>query len=142
VTTDASAKKMCAKCGASEWGSRNRCKPCRAREEHVRLGKDPEAQRAKSRLWRRSWRRAHPDEEAAASRRRRYGLSATELAKMIRAQGGVCRICERPRPNCVDHDHETGRIRGVLCATCNAGLGHFRDDVERMRAAAAYLSRT
>ena len=136
------AVKVCAKCGASEWGSRNRCKPCRASEERIRLDKDRDAERAKRRVWRRAWRQAHPDDERASSRRRRYGLSASEFAAMVRAQSGVCRICGRADPDCVDHDHETGLVRGILCGMCNAGLGHFRDDAERMRAAAEYLRAT
>jgi len=135
-------KKVCATCGESDWGSRNRCKPCRARQERLRLGKNLDAERAKRRVWRRSWREAHPDEERAASRQRRYGLSASAVAAMIRAQGNVCRICGRTNPDCVDHDHETGRVRGILCSRCNAGLGHFKEDAERMRAAAEYLRAT
>lgn len=76
-----------------------------------------------------------------------YGLTPEQYAEMLEEQGGVCAICgtdEWPgkgnRPH-VDHDHSTGRVRGILCSHCNHGLGKFRDDPERLRAAAEYLER-
>jgi hypothetical protein len=59
---------------------------------------------------------------------------------MIEAQGGLCAICAGPldRPH-VDHDHETGKVRGILCFNCNAGLGKFKDSVEIADAATEYL---
>lgn len=58
---------------------------------------------------------------------------------MIDAQGGVCAICrERPAEH-VDHDHDTGRVRGILCFTCNVGIANFGEDRERMRFAMIYL---
>lgn len=73
--------------------------------------------------------------------RRRYGIGAADVDAMIVAQGGRCPICGRSDPEQVDHDHVTGKVRGVLCFNCNGGLGQFRDDVEALLAAAAYLTR-
>jgi hypothetical protein len=140
MTRKAVTKRVCTTCGASDWGSRNRCNPCRASQERLRQTNDPESERAKRRRWQRVWREANPEADRVASRRRRYGLTANAFAAMLGAQGGLCQICGRKDPDCVDHDHETGRVRGILCSTCNAGLGHFRDDAGLMRAAAAYLS--
>lgn len=137
--TKAGGVAQCPKCGASDWGSRNRCKPCRAREGREAWSADL---RGKHRDWRRLWRAANPDAERAASRRHRYGLTAEAFDDLVRKQNGKCRICERAAPDCVDHCHATGRVRGVLCLTCNAGLGHFRDDPRLLRAAAEYLART
>lgn len=71
----------------------------------------------------------------------RYGVSAEQVEAMIAAQGGACAICGRPDPEHVDHCHETGLVRGVLCFNCNGGLGQFGDDIERLHAAIAYLRR-
>ena len=69
----------------------------------------------------------------------RYGIGADEFDELVRQQGGACAICGRPDPEHVDHDHETGDVRGILCFNCNGGLGQFRDSVDFLHAAAAYL---
>jgi hypothetical protein len=69
----------------------------------------------------------------------RYGIGADEFDDLVRRQGGVCAICGRADPEHVDHDHDTGDVRGILCFNCNGGLGQFRDSVHALRAAAAYL---
>ena len=72
---------------------------------------------------------------------RRYGISAAETDEMLQAQAALCPICRRPLSESphVDHNHATGDVRGLLCFTCNSGLGNFGDDVERLERAAAYL---
>ena len=71
--------------------------------------------------------------------KRRYGIGAREVEDLVREQGGVCPICDRSDPDHVDHDHATGRVRGVLCFNCNGGLGQFGDDPERLYRAAFYV---
>jgi hypothetical protein len=56
---------------------------------------------------------------------RRYGIGAAEFDELDAQQGGVCAICGRESPEHVDHDHETGKVRGILCFNCNGGLGQF-----------------
>ncbi|MFF5440302.1 endonuclease VII domain-containing protein [Streptomyces achromogenes] len=58
---------------------------------------------------------------------------------MTAPQGGVRRVCLSAVPAHVDHCHETGRVRGVLCFSCNAALGQFKDQPDVMRRAAAYV---
>jgi recombination endonuclease VII len=70
---------------------------------------------------------------------RRYGISAAEADVMFEAQGGLCAICEEAPADHVDHDHETGAVRALLCFNCNGGLGQFRDDAAVLRAAADYV---
>lgn len=71
--------------------------------------------------------------------RRKYGLSAEDLSVMIAEQRGICCICLTARAEHVDHCHKTGRVRGVLCFSCNAALGQFKDQPAVMRRAAAYV---
>jgi hypothetical protein len=70
-----------------------------------------------------------------------FGLTPEDLDALIASQGGVCAICRDAEPEHIDHDHESGQIRGVLCGPCNMGLGLFKDQPVRLRAAAAYLKR-
>ena len=72
----------------------------------------------------------------------RYGVTAEEVAAMAAEYGGMCAIClDRPAEH-VDHDHETGEVRGVLCFTCNVGLGNFRDRPDLLDRAVHYLEDT
>ena len=75
-------------------------------------------------------------------RRSRYGLDFGEYEEMLLDQGDVCAICLEAPAEHVDHDHETGQVRGILCFNCNGGLGQFRDRVDIMRKAIDYLERT
>lgn len=71
----------------------------------------------------------------------RYGLDRTDYDHMVAEQAGRCKLCQstQTKPLYVDHDHETGRVRGLLCFHCNVALGHFRDDPELLEAALSYL---
>lgn len=81
-----------------------------------------------------------------------YGIDAARYQEMLHEQGGVCAICRQPerapdkasgkiRDLAIDHDHETGAIRALLCSNCNRGLGLFNDSEELLGAAVAYLQR-
>jgi hypothetical protein len=71
--------------------------------------------------------------------KRRYGMSADEVDALLERQGRVCVICLRSAAAHVDHNHETGLFRGLLCFACNGALGQFLDDPRRLRQAADYL---
>lgn len=71
---------------------------------------------------------------------RRYGITAAEVDAMIAKQGGLCMICRSAKAEHVDHDHETGEVRGILCFNCNGGLGQFKDRRDVMGKAIAYLN--
>jgi hypothetical protein len=73
--------------------------------------------------------------------RRTFGITVAEREALFEAQGGLCAICRENPPTDTDHDHETGAVRGLLCNGCNVGIGHFRDDPNRLLAAVAYLAK-
>lgn len=75
--------------------------------------------------------------------RRKFGMTVEDYDRMCAEQGGVCAICgRRPREGThlhVDHDHETGRVRGLLCFSCNVAVGQLQHDPTRIVRAADYL---
>ncbi|MEU4658644.1 endonuclease VII domain-containing protein [Streptomyces sp. NPDC023723] len=71
--------------------------------------------------------------------KRQYGITEAERDELIASQGGVCCVCLAAPAAHVDHCHETGRVRGVLCFSCNAALGQFKDRPDAIRRAAAYV---
>lgn len=73
--------------------------------------------------------------------RRRYGIGQADVDAMLATQGGLCAACKTDRPQHVDHDHETGRVRGMLCFLCNQALGNVRDDIQRLHGLIDYLHR-
>lgn len=113
-----------------------------------------------SETWKHKWRPApHPGPRCATHHRekrkadkarshelavqRTYGLKQGEYEKLYVAQNGRCGICERAtgatRKLSVDHDHDTGEVRGLLCRPCNNMLGHARDDYRMFSRAVRYL---
>lgn len=81
-------------------------------------------------------------------RERLFGITHDDFLAMLEAQGNVCAICgngetsKRQRSLNVDHDHETGAVRGLLCNRCNPMLGYARDDVAVLQAVIDYLRRS
>ena len=81
----------------------------------------------------------------------KYGITLEEYDALFEAQGGVCAVCRRPETAignggmpmrlAVDHDHVTGRVRGLLCQACNRAAGLFREDIAVMERAIEYLER-
>lgn len=75
-----------------------------------------------------------------ARRWKLLGIRRSDYEFGYRSRGGRCDICRTVHPTlCVDHDHVTGTIRGLLCNNCNAGLGFFADNAEWLQRAATYL---
>ncbi|WP_338703524.1 endonuclease VII domain-containing protein [Streptomyces sp. Q6] len=71
--------------------------------------------------------------------KRHYDLTEADRDEMIASQVGVCVICRKAPAVHVDHCHETGRVRGVLCFNCNSAIGKLGDDPGAVRRAADYL---
>lgn len=105
-----------------------------------------------------AWTDRNRDKVLNAHLRRTFGITLDEYTAMADAQGGVCAICGSPPtvmggikrsrhrksapPDprlAVDHDHQTGQVRGLLCIPCNRGIGFLRDNPDLCDAAAVYL---
>jgi len=73
----------------------------------------------------------------------RYGMTLEEYEELNNKQGGKCAICGNMTDIdlCVDHDHKTNKVRGLLCNKCNVGLANFRDNPELLLAASSYLEK-
>lgn len=75
----------------------------------------------------------------------RFKITIEEYLQMLNEQNEVCAICNEPcalgRRLAVDHDHKTGRVRGLLCSRCNTSIGKFNDDVSLLKSAIKYLER-
>lgn len=79
----------------------------------------------------------------ASSLKRKYKISVDKRDTLKDKQGGVCAICAQPGKSlCVDHNHTTGEVRGLLCSNCNTGLGLFGDNVQHLTQAIEYLRLT
>ena len=84
----------------------------------------------------------------AAERLRKFGVAEHEYNEMVAVQGNCCAICRQKetamrlgkvRALAVDHDHETGKVRALLCSDCNVGIGKLKEDREILLAAIRYL---
>ena len=86
-----------------------------------------------------------PKREQEYHRERTYGISAEQYKRMLEDANHLCEICGRDpvevskRGACIDHCHETGKVRGILCGPCNTGIGNLRDDPAVLRKALEYL---
>jgi hypothetical protein len=90
-----------------------------------------------------SYRAATRNQKRITSIEKKYGLTEAAFRSMLLDQGGGCAVCQRIDWNskgpCVDHDHATGRVRGILCSNCNSAAGLLGEDPARAMKLAAYL---
>lgn len=139
-------------------GDKRRCRLCSLIKASEWRAKNPERYKelqASARVNQRRWR--SPD-EGRTRQLARYGLTEESYRALIVSQNERCAICDvqftydrqldaklRMKPKstspCVDHCHKTGVVRGILCMSCNHGLGLYEDDSARLRRAADYLER-
>lgn len=137
-------------------GHRGECKACNQAVKRERYLANREQFIEKARRWQlenpkrvreyRKERNARPEvkrRQRDAYYKRTYGITADEVDAMFADQNGQCAICrqtpERLAQMHVDHDHELGHLRGLLCSSCNQGLGQFGDDPALLLRAVVYL---
>jgi hypothetical protein len=117
------------------------CRPCRRARKKRYAQESPTfiAQKKKDRATHYA---RHRDRIRLEDRIKRYGITAEQLETLRRDQDGCCAICSKPisgRDECIDHCHDSGIVRGLLCSNCNVALGLLKDDVDLVKSAINYL---
>src|SRR5262245_14853324 len=110
-------------------------------QSQLRYHKNREAILAKLKTQRADPSHPRKQRERSSAIKAKFGITQVEYLALLTAQGGVCKICDRePHPTKdgrtpfqIDHCHETGRVRGLLCSSCNSGLAKFREDAKLLR---------
>lgn len=124
-------------------GRMSMCRDCSMEKTRAYRLKNLDRERAIGREKQRAFRAANPSYDRWMKIWRKYGLTPKQWEDLYSLQQGRCAICIAPLAEgtkiCVDHDHATGVVRGLLCTICNQGLGYFKDDPDRLRRAAAYV---
>lgn len=115
-----------------------------------------EEYREQNRIYSRAYAAEHKEERSRYAKnyrlQRHYGIGWAEFSAMLAEQNGKCAICDiamTPPARAskhsiavtVDHCHGTGKVRGLLCYSCNLGLGVFKDNLDRLRSAVGYLEK-
>jgi hypothetical protein len=137
--------KICSKCDQrKDVALFNKAKQCVG-------GVRPECKECESKLSslnQKKRRATNPDTFRNSALKQKFGITFSVYELMLEDQGYACAICQNKSPGkknryfCVDHCHKTGRIRGLLCYSCNAGLGLLGDNVDGVLAALNYLRGT
>ena len=127
------------------------CKKCRYIKSDEWRKNNPErvaASREKTKKnnpgYHRGWKRASKEKYRENGLKRLYGVTLELYSSLLAEQGGVCAICLSSDPAgkgsfCVDHDHRTGVVRGLLCSRCNSILGYAKDNPETLARGSVYL---
>jgi Fe-S oxidoreductase len=115
--------------GQGKFGKLNTCKVCdsaRRRAYHAGLTQEQKLTKAFN--------------QRVRDYKVKYGLSEDQATELAKNRQGTCGICEQERPLVVDHCHDTGAFRGLLCQTCNSLLGYSKDSTRLLENAIKYLS--
>lgn len=130
------------KAANSKDGHRSSCKECKDKKTLVWRAANPKAYNALAVKWRDN----NPDKQHANEIKRRYGLSLEDYNALLVKQNMCCALCDVQHDTSkkrgrlyVDHDHETGKVRALLCHNHNVMLGHAEDSIETLEKAIKYL---
>ena len=120
------------------------CKTCKQAKTYAWRKKNPEVYNGRVA----EWRKKNPDKQHATEIKRNYGVSIEAYNQLLTEQNCQCKICGKHHdPTAkrgrlyVDHCHQTGTIRGLLCSACNSALGYLKDDISLLDAAKEYLAK-
>lgn len=157
------SEKLCSKCGQlgkfgpdrrARDGLQSSCLECYRQFDRQRYRENRERNRNVRTRAKQYWQSLPEHVRRARGRanflRNNHGITPGDFDAMMKQQGGVCAICSRPPSGKtrrtsvlqVDHDHDTGKIRGLLCDTCNTALGRLGDNAEGIRRVLEYLLRS
>jgi beta-N-acetylglucosaminidase len=125
-------------------------------KEKVKTYSSKEAKKLRNKKWREvniarsrelnnNWAKNNKNKLKDLALKKAYGISLDEYNSILLAQSGKCKICKKHYSEftialAVDHCHNTGKIRGLLCDSCNRGLGYFKDSRDLLLEASNYLS--
>jgi hypothetical protein len=143
------------KCSLNKAGFKSACKECRNSSERTEYAKNPQPTILRTTEWgknnrgsrikaTRKYQNNNPDSTRNTIYTRKYGITLQEYDLLFTSQNGVCAICGNEQTNkrlSVDHNHETGEVRGLLCSKCNHAIGLFKDNIKYMANAIAYLEK-
>ena len=123
-------EKTCSKCHKTQpleefYGDKYRCKSCH-------------------KAYQRAYNQRNPDRLRGYHLKKMYGITLEEREEMSKASQGRCYVCGAPdgtdrNPHHIDHNHDTGELRGLLCVGCNVSLGLLEENPDRIRALADYI---
>lgn len=127
------------------------CKECRSKYKKHKRSQLTDQEKEVVRLRSAEYRKRNPEKAKWSVRKAQFKKLGLEVSKedydqLFEQQSGTCAICDNPASGfkkhlCMDHCHETLRLRGLLCDNCNSGLGKFKDNVELLEKAIVYLKK-
>lgn len=137
-------EKICSKCkipkekkefglaSSKKSGLHSHCSPCKKADRAKKRKDDPEGTKKR---------------DFANDLKKNYGITPQEYDTLYAEQNGRCACCQIhesafKRGLHVDHDHNSGQVRGLLCTRCNPGIGYFEDSIEKLEMAIAYLRKS
>lgn len=134
-----------------KYGLQSKCKECRSIESTRHYRENWQQKKAANDRWRAKNKNHYETQSRNRHLLNTYGITLDTYAKIHESQNGLCAICNQPETKrskngkvlwlAVDHCHETGNIRGLLCCTCNSGIGLIGDTKERAHATVRYLEK-
>ena len=116
---------------------KSKCKECQAKYFQEYRAKNTLRLQEK---WRDASKRYHSYDNRRLRTLRKYNLTLDEYNDILESQDNKCLICKRKMALVIDHDHETGVVRGLLCNACNLAIGYFEDSTERLESAVKYIN--
>lgn len=123
--------------------TRNTCKQCFNKQREEQRKKNPTENRINSNKerWKRNPSTVSPLHKRAYNLKKKYGMSLEDFDKIRQEQDAKCKICNQEKFLVVDHCHSSGRVRGLLCSSCNTAIGLLKDDVDILQKAINYLQK-